>query len=114
MMFKVVVLALAVQVLGVVAPKPTVKPTVAPTEAPAAPTCSDFLVDQCAPAQADDPQVEVIHKTGIEECDWYCSVAYADKCKFFIQDLAQNICEIWKIEEVDYRAKCTKHEGPRG
>jgi len=76
--------------------------------------CQDFLVDQCSPAEDNDPQVEVVHNVDVNDCDFYCNTIYKDQCKFYIQDLKQKICELWKIEATEYRAKCTKHEGPKG
>merc|ERR1719394_845065 len=104
MMLKVAFLALALLVSGIVCPTPAPCPTT-------------YLVDQCKPASADDPQVEVIHNADASQCAFFCNTIYAngdDKCKFYIVDDKQKICEIWKIAMDDYQKGCTKHEGPVG
>merc|ERR1719187_2393036 len=106
MMFKVVVLALALQVLGVVA--------VPAGAGPSTVDCTAFLVDQCKKGDENNPQVEVIHNANATDCSWYCNTAYADKCKFFVSDEAQNLCEIWIVKPADYNKGCSKHAGPRG
>ena len=60
----------------------------------------------------NDPIIEVIHNIPIKDCDFFCNTIYADKCKFYIQDMEQKMCEIWKVEEDDYIHNCTKREGP--
>ena len=61
--------------------------------------CQKFIVDQCVSGSSDNPQVEVLHKVTIDDCDYFCNTVYADKCKFYIQDLRQDICELWTVEK---------------
>ena len=88
----------------------TSKPS-SPTPAPPDP-CQEFIDDNCTAWTQNDPIIEVIHNIPIKDCDFFCNTIYADKCKFYIQDMEQKMCEIWKVEEDDYIHNCTKREGP--
>merc|ERR1719495_2266164 len=66
MMYQVAVLALALQVLAAWG---------------AEIDCSDFSVDQCKSGSAENPQVEVLHNTDVNNCAFFCNTIYADQCK---------------------------------
>jgi hypothetical protein len=51
----------------------------------------------------------------IEEdfCQKYCSVIYAGRCKFFIYDRKQKICNLLSEPIDDYVTTCKKVAGPK-
>ena len=121
MFFKVSALILALKTITVLAADTTsTAPTttthqVAPTSGPAQfdwDACQTFIVDQCVQGTENNPQVEVLHKVKIDQCDFFCNSIYQGNCTFYIQDLRQDICEIWNIESDAYANDCIKHEGP--
>ena len=76
-------------------------------------TCKDFIVDQCITSNnSTDMVLEVLHKTGVEDCQMFCNLIYAGSCKFFIYDSKQDLCELWKVPMEDYQQTCTKVGGP--
>jgi len=109
-MFRAIVLVLALQVIAAFA-APGLK------DDPPTPNkdCDKFVVDQCLkPDGRDNFAFETVNTDTADDCQFYCHDIYgAEKCKFFIFDRKQGLCELWKIDIDQYEKTCQKKGGPK-
>jgi len=84
--------------------------------------CDKFVVDQCErPKGKDNFAFETVNTETADDCQFYCDTIYnnkatdpkVQKCKFFVFDRRQNLCELWKITKEEYEGTCHKKGGPK-
>jgi len=112
-MIRAIALVLALQVISAFA-APNLK-----DDTPTGKDCDKFVVDQCMrPAGKNNFAFETVNTETADECQYYCNDIYNSdpkniKCKFFVFDRRQNLCELWKIEVSEYDKSCNKKGGPK-
>jgi len=109
-MIRAIALVLALQVISAFA-----APNLKDDPPTADKDCDKFVVDQCMrPKGKDNFAFETVNTETADGCLYYCNTIYgASKCKFFIFDRRQNLCELWKIKVEDYEGTCHKKGGPK-
>jgi len=108
-MIRAIALVLALQVISAFA-APNLK-----DDTPTGKDCDKFVVDQCMrPDGTNNFAFETVNTKTADECQSFCNDIYGpEKCKFFVFDRRQKLCELWKIKVEDYEGTCHKKGGPK-
>ena len=73
--------------------------------------CRDITLDNCD--YGENVPFESTKGIDKEICQQFCSDIYPNRCKFFIYDTKQEVCQLFDTEVSDYVNTCKKIGGPR-